>query len=75
MEAKQVNDEQPRCEICGKPATCFTRDVYRREVDGGRLEYTPAEIVYARCYKHKRESETIDISSLYDFGKQGETNG
>ncbi len=69
-----MNNTQPRCEICGKPATCFTRDAYRLDVGGGRLEYTPAEIIYARCYKHKRESETIGISSLYGIWELGETN-
>ena len=56
-----------KCEVCGKPATCFVQD--REEILYPEItiirEFRPHGKPHAFCEEHERESQTIQIDNSY----------
>lgn len=56
--------ELPKCPVCGKPATRFARDMYRKaNWETGTYEHTPVPLVKFGCDEHAPQSEVFDTST------------
>jgi hypothetical protein len=56
--------EIPKCEVCGEPANCVTRDYFVKDNwDTGMREYSPNnDSIHYYCNKHNRNAVGTDIT-------------
>ena len=61
-----MEDKQPTCEVCGRPATCGVRDhaVDHNPLDGpGWVNRAPLGPMHLFCDEHNRNSVEYDITT------------
>lgn len=60
-----MNNDLPKCTLCGEPATCMVRNFSREVIMNGRYKHEPLGEPEWRCKKHG-VSTIYNIMSLYD---------